>query len=99
MDFGADADQLKDLASELEGNASEMESIIEDIYSKVNSLGGNSWSGTGYDEFKAECDAYSEALKKIPGVIRDFATFFKGTAATNATDLHGKAVEGKGMIS
>jgi uncharacterized protein YukE len=98
MDFGVDVGQLDNLATELNSKADDMENIISSIYSKIAALEGNGWSGEGYNDFKAECEAYKGAVEQIPGVIRDFATFFSGTATTNANDLHGKAVKGKGLI-
>lgn len=98
MDFGVDVGQLGTLASDLNSAADEMESIISSIYSKIEGLEGNGWSGEGYNDFKAECEAYKGAIEKIPGVIRDFATFFSGTATENGTKLYTDAVSGRDMI-
>ena len=95
MDFGADESQLTDLAGRLEGKAGELENIISSIYSRLEGLNGNGWSGKGYDQFMAECNAYKGALQQIPGVIRDFANFFSGKAATNANELANEAENGK----
>ena len=95
MDFGADSEQLNTLASELEGKAGEVETIIGNIYGKLEGLNGNGWSGKSYDAFYAECEAYKSALEQIPGVIRDFASFFSGTASPNAETLASEAENGK----
>ncbi len=88
MDFGADTDQIETLANDLKTSAGEMRTIIGNIYSKIEGLNGNGWSGQGYDDFYAECAAYKNALEQIPGVIEDFATFFSGTAKGNAETMH-----------
>ncbi len=88
MNFGADTEQIGNLVTELNNAASKMEEYITSIYSKLEGLNGNGWSGTGYDQFYAECNAYKEALEQIPGVVKDFSTFFSGTATSNATTLH-----------
>lgn len=98
MDFGADTEQIETLANDLNSAASEMETIIGNIFSKLEGLNGNGWSGQGYDQFYAECSAYKSALDQIPGVLKDFATFFSGTAKGNASTMHDQVQEGYNTI-
>lgn len=94
MNFGADTEQITDLASRLDTAAGEMESIIASIYGKLESLGSNGWSGQGYDSFYSGCLAYKSALEQIPGIIKDFSSFFSGKASSNATTLHSEVEAG-----
>ena len=88
MNFGTDTDQIKELARELEGYSGQVETIIANIYSKLEGLNGNGWQGKGYDAFLADCKAYESALKQIPEVMKSFATFFEGTVTSSAETLH-----------
>jgi len=91
MNFGTDTDQIKALARELEGYSGQVETIIKNIYSKLEGLNGNNgngWEGKGYDAFLADCKAYESALMQIPEVMKSFATFFEGKVTSSAETLH-----------
>ena len=88
MNFGTDTSQIKELASKLKTNASEIEKVLENIFNKLEGLNGNGWEGETYESFFNQCKAYKPALDKIPEVINDFANFFNGTVNQNATTLH-----------
>ena len=49
MNFGTDTDQIKELARELKEYSGQVETIIANIYSKLEGLNGNGWQGKGYD--------------------------------------------------
>ena len=94
MNFGTDTTQIKDLADKLKSNATKVETIIGNIYSKLEGLNGSGWQGTGYDQFLADCNAYKDALNQIPDVINDFASFFEGKVHSNAETLHSEVKSG-----
>lgn len=88
MNFGTDTDQIKELASELEGYSEQVKTIIKNIYIKLEGLNRNGWEGKGYDAFLADCKAYESALMQIPEVMKSFATFFEGKVTSSAETLH-----------
>ena len=88
MNFGTDTEQIVELASKLNVKAGEIEKVIASIYSRIEGLKGNGWSGSSYESFLGACNSYKGSLNKLPGVIKDFANFFSGTVNKNATTLH-----------
>ena len=92
MNFGTDQGEIDSIAEKLEAAATSVEETINSIYSQIDGLNGNGWSGGGYDAFSAECNAYKDALSQIPGVLRDFANFFNNTGRPHSEQLH-SAVE------
>ena len=98
MNFGADTEQIGDLAKQLKEKAKKIDTVIGNIYTKLEGLEGNGWQGTGYDNFLADCKAYEPALKKMPEVINDFATFFEGTVQSNAETLHSEVQSGYDQV-
>lgn len=88
MNFGTDTEQIKELARELNEYSGQVNTIIENIYRKLENLNGNGWKGKAYDAFLADCKAYESALKQIPEVMKSFATFFEGKVTSSAETLH-----------
>ena len=98
MNFGVDTEQIEALVTKLKANASQIKTIIGNIYTKIDNLNGNGWQGTGYDQFAKECGAYRAALDKVPEVINDFANFFEGKVTSNADTLHSEVQSGYNEI-
>ena len=94
MNFGTDTSQIKELASKLKTNASEIEKVLENIFNKLKGLNGNGWEGETYESFFNQCKAYKPALDKIPEVINDFAKFFDTTVNSKAETLHSEVKNG-----
>ncbi len=88
MNFGTDTGQIEDIASKLDSAAEEMQQCIENIFSHLESVGTDGWSGKGYEAFYNGCKSYEPSLMMIPDVLRDFSKFFSNKAKPNAEDLH-----------
>ncbi len=70
--FAVDTDKMDDLSQEL-GNAKQaIETGITDIFSSIDGMEGNSWSGTSYDTFHDGAHNYEEALSTLDEVVEAF---------------------------
>lgn len=93
--FAVNTEKITELAGKL-GDAKESisgESGIPGIFSTIDGLEGESWSGTSYTTFHDGAHRYEAALNTLPSVIgafQDELTKLEGPAADCVTKINGE---------
>lgn len=80
--WGADVDQLRQLSSQLNQKAGEIESVLSSLTAQ---LGNTDWRGPDSEAFRREWEgSHTNALKQVANALRDAS----GKAAQNANQQH-----------
>lgn len=73
--YAGDSDNLDELCLYLEQSAHEIDSLIRDIFAKIDEL-STVWDGEAYTEFVNNCKSYSEALNGLVALLMAFSKEF-----------------------
>jgi len=77
--WGLDVQQVRELSSQLNGKASEIQSILSQLTSKLNST---HWTGPDADQFRNEWSGeHTASLKKVIAALNDAGRKAQANAA------------------
>ena len=70
--FALDTDKMTALATELKTTSTNIQNGIESIFTSVDGMEGNCWSGSSYTTFRDGAHNYKGALDTLDEVVKAF---------------------------
>lgn len=70
--FALDTDKMTNLATELKTTSTNIQDGIESIFTSVDGMEGNCWSGSSYTKFRDGAHNYKGALDTLDEVVKAF---------------------------
>lgn len=79
------SDLIDDFNNQTSGQIVKIKNALDSIYNKIDTGFVDCWTGAGYNEFKASCDAYKDSVYQIVTFMENYVKILQNVQSESST--------------